>query len=183
MKIKICKRCGKEIPFAARNTKYCVACRQQNKKDGVAKWTKKNRPVKKHICIVCGKEIGKEEKQKKICLKCRDDVLRKIEVGKAMRPSDLHNCVICGAKINTGNQAKRKYCPDCNKLINLVSTKHNETQKRIYQTKEKDDDLGKIIKAAKEAGMSYGKYVAMRRMEHDKQTISRACKQCARAAI
>ena len=73
-------------------------------------------------------------------------------------------CLDCGKEL--GETRLKKRCPNCKRL-------HDNEQKRLKRKltiqKQKDPkDLERIVKEAKAAGMTYGKYVLKMKMEAER---------------
>ena len=78
-------------------------------------------------------------------------------------------CEICGVKFET-HRKNAKYCSDaCRKEANRKN--NAEKNKSPYEKKEERrlDHLAEINQRAREAGMSYGKYVGMLYLEEMKR--------------
>lgn len=160
MRRKICARCGKEIPFASRNTKYCTACRVLNGKESADNWYKKKWNTKPRICIVCNKEIDHTEKFKKVCGKCRDEILAKIKAVKSLKPAEMDSCAICGKP----KSKRSRYCLACSDIVHIIYQPKYDNKHTKKKKKPAGKTLDEFIAASKKAGMSYGKYMGMRRI-------------------
>lgn len=71
-------------------------------------------------------------------------------------------CELCGTEFLT-NYAQKRYCSDaCRAEAKRTQSLHYKEQKK---KKKKESSFVEINRKAREAGMSYGKYVAMLHME------------------
>ena len=102
------------------------------------------------ICKMCGKEFERTHNAQKHCsVKCRRKYYSKKEVIKKYQLNKQQTCSWCGIIFEA--EQKRKYCSDeCRHLANGIGKR--ETKYNFA--------LGNIAKLAREAGLSYGKYVA-----------------------
>lgn len=72
-------------------------------------------------------------------------------------------CEMCGKDFPSRNNAK--YCAECKKEIrNERERKWKKIKKSTRNSAASREMLDRRIRAASEAGMSYGKYTAMKRM-------------------
>ena len=146
---KACLICGEE--FDCRNqAKICPVCRASGKR----------------ICGHCGKVFVTKSKTRYVCKEC--DCLR---AEKARRGTNtvLHKnppvvkkcvqrqCIVCERVFDTVGQEKT--CPTCREYAQMKKEEHEKTQHHPHNPQR----LADLAKAAREAGLSYGKYSAMRR--------------------
>ena len=103
-------------------------------------------------CLVCGGTFAAKNNAK-FCPTCRTE-------GKRL-------CAHCGCVINDAHNYS--YCKECNSILREANRKKRETATKRTKTKvEKLSTTSKLtldekITAAQAAGISYGKYSAMRR--------------------
>lgn len=106
----------------------------------------------KKICIACGRTF-EATRNAKCCQECRND-------GKRI-------CAHCGHEII--GEYKHSYCKECNNILQEANRKKREAAKKRTKTKTEQmrtqgkQTLDEKITAAQAAGISYGKYSAMRR--------------------
>ena len=106
----------------------------------------------KKVCIACGTTF-EATRNAKCCPECRDD-------GKRI-------CAHCGCEII--GEYKHSYCKECNNILREANRKKRDTAKKSTKTKTEHlrtqgkQTLDEKITAAQAAGISYGKYSAMRR--------------------
>ena len=99
----------------------------------------------KRSCGVCGNEF-EGYRNEKYCPTCKAE-------GKKL-------CAMCGKVIQTGE--KRYYCPECERV--QWHKKHEQAAKKAKEEVWTAPlTIDEKVKAAKAAGMSYGKYSAMMR--------------------
>ena len=99
----------------------------------------------KRSCGVCGNEFD-GYRNEKYCPTCKAE-------GKKL-------CAMCGKVIQTGE--KRYYCPECERV--QWHKKHEQAAKKAKEeVRTAPLTIDEKAKAAKAAGMSYGKYSAMMR--------------------
>ena len=72
-------------------------------------------------------------------------------------------CEMCGNEFITRNNTR--YCNDCKKEIRNERYRRRAVTKRLGMKKYNHDALDKNIRDAAAAGMSYGKFTAMKRMK------------------
>lgn len=125
----ICKTCGKPFEASAKNTKYCLECRQEGR------YT--------HVCKKCGKTfVGKNH----ICDEC------KVKEKEAKKIRYTKECVVCGKSFEASNKYS-KYCSrDCEKVVKNKrakvyrddpSSNYKQTQKK-WRKKWEDTPEGKL---------------------------------------
>ncbi|WP_302816183.1 hypothetical protein [Selenomonas flueggei] len=99
----------------------------------------------KRSCGVCGKEF-EGYRNEKYCPTCKAE-------GKKL-------CSMCGKVIQVGKN--RYYCPECERV--RWHQNHEQTAKKAKaEVRTAPLTIDEKAKAAKAAGMSYGKYTAMMR--------------------
>ena len=99
----------------------------------------------KRTCGVCGKEFDGYRNQK-YCPTCKAE-------GKKL-------CSMCGKVIQVGKN--RHYCPECER-VRWHQNHEQAAKKEKAEARTAPLTLDDKAKAAKAAGMSYGKYTAMMR--------------------
>ena len=140
---KACLICGKE--FDCRNqAKLCPECRTAGKR----------------ICGHCGKVFVTKSKTRYLCKEC-DNVRAK----KSYRATDefrpaKRTCEICEKEFEAVGTAK--ICPTCRRLEAMRLAEHAR-EKRENQIPKDPQRLVNAVQAARELGISYGQYSAMRR--------------------
>lgn len=131
-------------------------------------------------CAYCGKtfevdDFNHNEKRRKYCSDfCRSSALNemareRIRVGKR---SYNVECEVCG-KVFLTNRSENKTCsPECRHERDLRVKRENHRKfreamkednaiKRVTQKQKKVESLTEVHRKAREAGMSYGKYMEM----------------------
>lgn len=139
VKVKQCAYCGGEFYAKNANKRYCSErCRQM--------WLHQQKDLR---CEVCGKPIpfGKRTY-------CSDKCRIKAAAMSKRKPTGT--CVQCGAPLPPG---RRKFCSKkCELRYNFGAQKSVSTNKTLLSTGQ---DLVSMAKAAREHGMTYGKYLEM----------------------
>ena len=71
----------------------------------------------------------------------------------------IKNCVICGAEFSASRRTTKYCCDVCRKEGSVRNAA--ERSKNEYEEQKRPDRIAEINALAREAGMSYGKYVGM----------------------
>ncbi|MGN0506654.1 MAG: hypothetical protein ACI4FZ_08840 [Lachnospiraceae bacterium] len=90
--------------------------------------------------------------------------------GIRLKIYDRH-CEFCGKDFVT-DRANRKYCPECSYEVTKAQTKasakrsrerakEKKEEERLAEKKPVSESIADVQRKAREAGMSYGKYVLM----------------------
>lgn len=92
-------------------------------------------------------------------------------------------CPICNKEFERAT-AKKKYCgPECQRLANIKHTRENQKmqhpgkigrpvkkrEKEVKRMRRHESELVKVAREAKQAGMTYGKYVGQRWQQEQKK--------------
>ena len=132
-------------------------------------------------CRVCGVHFYTEHSRKMTCSDACSKELerrRKAAERERERAERLHKviCVVCGKQFETTRKNKKTCSTECGQKLQRETTrecgrvyreqKRNSAAKQEKRTRE---NLARINKLAREAGMSYGRYVSQckRRLEMD----------------
>ena len=121
---------------------------------------------KKRVCIICGKEFARDGKRLTCSPKCAREAKRRyskkyLQEKRGAEELKVVKCPICGKEFKQirGNQI---VCSsECRKKRTRQLAKENKKTEKKKRTKTVRKSLIEIEKEAKEAGMSYGKYVAL----------------------
>ena len=133
---KACLICGKE--FDCRNqARICPECRTAGKR----------------ICGRCGKEFVTKSKTRYLCKECKD-LYQKATPTKRI-------CKICEKAFEAVGTAK--YCPTCRELEAQRLAERAREKREKRRVPSDPQHLADMAKAARELGISYGQYSAMRR--------------------
>lgn len=132
---KACLICGKEFE-SKHGAKFCPACRTAGKR----------------ICGHCGKEFVTKSKTRYLCKEC-NALYQKVTPTKRI-------CEICEKEFEAVGMAK--YCPTCQKL-EAQRLAERARKKRENQIPKDPQRLVNAVQAARELGISYGQYSAVRR--------------------
>jgi len=189
-KIITCAICGKEVVVnsKAARARYCPECSTKAFKDSSKQYRAKEkrwllaepRTIK---CERCGCEIVLEDSRqfnRKYCDDCKEIVYAELRkkakdaYKKRINP-DVKRCARCGIALEKQN---RKYCDDCSAAAKREQEAAKKRKQRegwrtseLPRTKKKKPRVSQIENlndAARKAGMSYGKYVAMLAMQGQK---------------
>lgn len=139
------------------------------------------------ICIICGKEFvpGNRQNKQEYCNDCKEKCIKQLYEWASERYKPKEYCMICGKPMHSKETARglrKGACSDeCFRLLtNLYEAKKREayypaTNTPRERTKKQKTEIqrpgtviriGEIEKAARDAGMSYGMYMAkMRRKQ------------------
>lgn len=135
------------------------------------------------ICVICGKEfvLGNRQNKQEYCNDCKEKYIKQLYEWASERYKTKEYCMICGKPIHPKENARglrKGACSDeCFRLLtNIYEAKRrqayypvtNTPRERIKKPKTETQRLtisriGEIEKAARDAGMSYGMYMAKRR--------------------
>ena len=148
MIIKKCPLCGKDFEASSNRKIYCsVNCTQK---------AYYNRKVKKipvtGKCPVCGKEFEIKTNRQYCSEECKKKSKMKTIV-----------CEVCGKTVLTST--RRKYCSE--ECGNIAKNEKNRERDRYRDRRKKkppvksNSALAEVTRAARDAGLSYGQYVAM----------------------
>jgi predicted nucleic acid-binding Zn ribbon protein len=123
-------------------------------------------------CRVCGKQFQSNVNNQTICDQCRTELTERYDVFKQSGSKNPTHCIICGKKIEPhGSQKKHYTCsPKCAYLMKFIASWKCQQRKKerdiinLQPTAVKPiKRLDQNIEAAKEAGLSYGIYMAKKR--------------------
>ena len=120
----------------------------------------------KRTCAVCGKEFTRNGKILTCSMECAEEYRKRynrtyIRNNRGAEKLKTMKCPVCGKEFKQirGNQIV------CSSICRKKRTKEMERKGRTGTVKKRTKQVRKslidIEKEAKEAGMSYGKYVAM----------------------
>lgn len=76
------------------------------------------------------------------------------------------NCILCGSPVEAKPHTVIKYCDECRirhnkELKRLSKARHKEQARKMERQRDaRYQSIEQIMRMAKEAGMSYGKYVS-----------------------
>lgn len=132
------------------------------------------------ICVICHKEFFSENHKnaQEYCNDCKEKCIKQLYEWESERYKPKEYCMICGKPMHSKENARglrKGACSDeCFRLLtNLYEAKRrqvyypvtNTPQERIKEPQRPGtvSRIGKIEKAAREAGMSYGMYMATMR--------------------
>lgn len=139
---------------------------------------------KPKICVICHKEFFSENHKnaQEYCNDCKEKCIKQLYEWESERYKPKEYCMICGKPMHSKENARglrKGACSDeCFRLLtNLYSAKRrmvyypvtNTPRKRTKKPKAEPQRpgnisrIGEIEKAAREAGMSYGMYMAKMR--------------------
>ena len=110
----------------------------------------------KKACLICGKEFVTKSKTRYLCKECKD-LYQKATPTKRI-------CKICEKAFEAVGTAK--YCPTCRELEAQRLAEHAQREKREKRRRcipSNPQHLADMAKAARDLGISYGQYSAMRR--------------------
>lgn len=113
-------------------------------------------------CEECGKEFeAKVAAQRYCCQKCRDIRYARI---RGTGVEKTLTCEWCGKQFQSAR--KKKYCSkQCRSSFNSSIPDYIDVVPKRKKTKsKKENSLAKINALAKQAGLSYGQYVALNRI-------------------
>lgn len=192
-KVITCEICGKEtvVSSKAARARYCPECSMKAFKAS----TKKHRAKEKRWllaepriieCERCGCEVVLEDARqfkRKYCDACQKIVYAELhKKADALRgKQEQKRCARCGVVLEE-RRSNRKYCDDCRTLAKREQEAAKRRRQRegwrtgdLPEKKKKTPRVSQIVnlnEAARKAGMSYGRYVAMLAMK--KGTVVRA---------
>ena len=180
----ICEICGKDVVVStkAARARYCPECAAKVFKAS----TKKHRTKEKRWmlaepriikCERCGCEVVLTDARsfnRKYCDDCQKIVYAELhKKADALRgKQETKRCARCGVVLEKQN---RKYCDDCRAIArNEQEAAKRRRQREGWRTgdlpekkkkKPRVSQIENLNAAARQAGMSYGKYVAMLAMK------------------
>ena len=145
---EVCIVCGEEFE-RKHGAKYCPECRAEGRR----------------ICVSCGKEFVTTSKTRCLCKKCdalRAEKARRVKVcrtaPKKLPTNNVYRqCVVCERMFDAVGQEKT--CPTCREY----RQEKKEVCEKMAREPHNPQRLAEMAKAAREMGMSYGKYSAMKR--------------------
>lgn len=120
-------------------------------------------------CRVCGKQFQSNVNNQTICDNCREKLTKRYDAFKQSGSKNPTSCIICGKKIEPhGSQNKHYTCsPECAYLMKFIASwKCQQRKKEREKMTVKIPSIKRLdrnIAAAKEAGLSYGIYMAKKR--------------------
>lgn len=130
----------------------------------------KRKRIKTKICHVCGKEFVPQGNRytQRICDTCLDRLSKEWAVWKEARYPQRQHCMICGEPIPPRPEGKswmwKGCCSDAHQsLMNSVRQAYKDRIAAQTPIKARVNGLDADIAAAREAGMSYGLYMAAKR--------------------
>lgn len=121
-----------------------------------------------NICRVCGKEFETKIHNRATCPECA-----KIVYDRINNTDKTKVCLVCGKVISKNLNRRRKYCNDGCKntahyIMNYYSAKKRAVKKAKKETKkERYERMDNLEIKARKAGMDYGTYTAMMRMNNN----------------
>ena len=141
-KPKRCEYCGKSFRPSRHNYNYCPECTEKYKEIKLTKVRKHYHTLAKN----CGIDIDG---------KCIEDLQKLLTT----------ICKVCGHEF-VKNRPNDDYCPDCRKKLGkkIHVIKQNEEKRKtviitpVYKTPKYT--INDIVNRARQAGLSYGEYVA-----------------------
>jgi predicted nucleic acid-binding Zn ribbon protein len=120
-------------------------------------------------CRVCGKQFQSNVNNKTICNNCREKLTKRYDELKKGGSNNPERCIICGKKIEPHGSKKKHYTcsPECAYLMKFIASwKYQQRKKEREKMTVKIPVIKRLdrnIAAAKEAGLSYGIYMAKKR--------------------
>lgn len=167
MKERVCGVCGKPFPVDCVGRKYCSPeCARSAANEKKREYTRrKNDELRKagkfiHTCEVCGAQFESPRSDRRFCsVRCARAQFRK----EPARNYGEGKCAVCG-KVYLRTSHNSVYCsPECVKIGRARVSKASKQRRRCKVDRQlSSDSLRDVVLMAAEAGMSYGKYVAMR---------------------
>lgn len=126
------------------------------------------------ICRHCGEEFTNKDRRVRYCSdECKKSAIR--ERSKASHLLGLENpitkiCVVCGNEFKCGSYGAETRVQTCSKKCKIQkasesrknTTPKDKTQKRI---KKKESDIDSINAKARDMGLSYGQYQAIKLLD------------------
>ena len=143
----------------------CIVCGEEFERKHGAKYCPECRAAGRRICVSCGKEFVTTNKTRCLCKKCdalRAEKVRRVKVCRtAQKKVPTNNvyrqCVVCERMFDA--VGREKTCPSCREYDQAK----RGTCKKIPRYPHNPQHLADMAKEAREMGMSYGKYSAMKR--------------------
>ena len=167
MKERVCRVCGKPFLDDSPGRKYCSPeCARRAANEKKREYTRrKNEELRKagkfiHTCEVCGAQFESPRSDRRFCsVRCARAQFRK----EPTRNYGEGKCAVCG-KLFLRASHNSVYCsPECVKIGRARVSKASKQRRRCKVDRPlSNDSLHDVVLMAAEAGMSYGKYVAMR---------------------
>jgi len=189
-----CARCGEDVFTTGPRTKYCLACATQIRIESQNKRrSKKGKLDPAHTkvitCEICGKEVIVPAKaaRARYCPECSSkaykastkkyrDKEKNPPVGETVETT----CIICNKSFSYEYRGgkRREFCNMCSPNRHdenagaIEPNYHTGWHKAEKPRKKKKPHVSQIVdlnEAARKAGMSYGRYVAMLAMKKGKE--------------
>ena len=143
----------------------CIVCGEEFERKHGAKYCPECRAAGRRICVSCGKEFVTTSKTRCLCKKCdalRAEKVRRVKVCRtAQKKVPTNNvyrqCVVCERMFDA--VGREKTCLSCREYDQAK----RGTCKKIPRYPHNPQHLADMAKEAREMGMSYGKYSAMKR--------------------
>ncbi len=150
---RVCEVCGERFIPNTANQRSCSACSAKDRSGG------RRRTSEERNCEICGKPFVPRSPSQKYCSK---ECAGTVSVRKQYEP---RQCNTCG-KLFVPKVYNQRYCSaDCSgrvKKDDYSTNLRKAERQRLWESRQR---LIKMEKAAKEAGMSYGKYRAFLEMK------------------
>ena len=167
MKERVCGVCGKPFLDDSPGRKYCSQeCARSAANEKKREYTRrKNEELRKagkfiHTCEVCGTQFESPRSDRRFCsVRCARAQFHK----EPTRNYGEGMCAVCG-KTYLRTSPNSVYCsPECVKIGRARVAKASKQRRRgKIERQLSNGRLHDVVIMAAEAGMSYGKYVAMR---------------------
>ena len=143
----------------------CIVCGEEFERKHGAKYCPECRAAGRRICVSCGKEFVTTSKTRCLCKKCdalRAEKARRVKgcrtAQKKVPTNNVYRqCVVCERMFDA--VGREKTCPSCREYDQAK----RGTCKKIPRYPHNPQHLADMAKEAREMGMSYGKYSAMKR--------------------
>ena len=151
---KVCKKCGEKLEPNSRSNVLCLAC-----------LAKARQPVVK-VCLCCGREFHTKIRNKKFCTpQCSTEY-------KNLRKSDRNlykKCIHCNSLFTT-RDSRQIYCSKECRLLHTTGKVPDSVRESVAKKPKPrvSPDMIDTVRAAKEAGMSYGKYVGLQKHKQER---------------
>ena len=188
-----CAICGKDVVVStkASRAKFCPECSARAYKASAKKYKDKEKrwmlaePRKIH-CERCGCEVILTDARsfnRKYCDACKKIVYVELtkkahDAYRERKNPGVKRCARCGVVLEN-RRSNQKYCDDCRAAAKFEKEAARKRRQRegwrtdeLPEKKKKKPRVSQIEKlnaAARKAGMSYGKYVAMLAMKKGKK--------------
>lgn len=124
-----------------------------------------------NICRVCGKEFEANVRNKKTCPECAQTIFNRIN-----NTDKTDVCLVCGKIINEKPNRWRRYCGDsCKNIAHYISYYYSVKKREKKSNKKRKENTVKaryrkmddMEMQARKAGMDYGTYTAMMRINNN----------------